>query len=37
VRHENVIVIKEVFVGKSNINIVYEIMDTDVDKVTQAM
>lgn len=34
VSHENVIKIREVFVGKSNINIVYECMDTDLDKLT---
>ena len=32
VSHENVVEIKEVFVGKTNINIVYEYMDADLEK-----
>ena len=31
--HENIIQVREVFVGKSNINIVYEYMVTDLEKV----
>jgi serine/threonine protein kinase len=37
VSHPNVIKIREVFVGKSNINIVYDFMDSDLDKLTQSM
>jgi len=33
--HPNVIQIREVFVGKTNINIVYELMDCDLDKVLE--
>lgn len=32
VAHENVVQIREVFVGKTNINIVYEYMAADLDK-----
>ena len=30
--HEHIVTILEVFVGKTNINIVYEFMNTDLDK-----
>jgi serine/threonine protein kinase len=33
--HPNVIKIREVFVGKTNINIVYELMECDLDKVLE--
>jgi len=33
--HPNVIQIREVFVGKTNINIVYELMECDLDKVLE--
>ncbi len=33
--HPNVIQIREVFVGKTNINIVYELMECDLDKVIE--
>jgi serine/threonine protein kinase len=35
VLHPNVIKIREVFVGKTNINIVYELMECDLDKVLE--
>ena len=35
--HENIIQVREVFVGKSNINIVYEYMVTDLEKVMNQM
>jgi serine/threonine protein kinase len=33
--HPHVVKIREVFVGKTNINIVYEIMDSDLDKLLE--
>ena len=33
--HPHVVKIREVFVGKTNINIVYEIMDCDLDKLLE--
>ena len=37
VKHENIIAIKEVFVGKTNINIVYPFMVTDLEKLMKNM
>lgn len=36
-KHDNIIKIKEVFVGKTNINIIYPYMETDLDKLMQKM
>jgi len=35
--NDNIVKIREVFVGKTNINIVYEYMDTDLAKVMEGM
>lgn len=35
VSNENVIKIREVFVGRTNINIVYELMETDLNKLSE--
>ena len=37
VKHENIISIIEVFVGKTNINIVYPFMVTDLEKLLKNM
>jgi serine/threonine protein kinase len=35
VTHENVIKIKEIFVGKTNINIIYELMEIDLSRLME--